>query len=105
MRRKQTPRTMLATLLATMSNPQNMSKAPIKDDPRYPAGSVIALIPPRICVTPPSLGSRDMDSTRPPVQHAVIAWPNSWNAITSICFLSAIVIRSGCSLGTYFERP
>jgi hypothetical protein len=32
--RKQTPKTILATLLATMSNPQNMSRAPMREDPR-----------------------------------------------------------------------
>lgn len=25
-----------------------------------------------------------MDLTLPPVQHAMMAWPNSWKAITSI---------------------
>ena len=82
--RKQTPRTILATLLATISNPQKISRAPINEDPRYPAGNVIALMPPRILVTPPCLGSREMDSTFPPVQHDVAAWLNSWKAITSI---------------------
>ena len=83
--RKQTPRTMLAILLATISKPQNMRSAPMREDPRYPAGSVIALIPPCMCVTPPSRGSREMDLTRPPVQQAVMACPNSWKAMTSIC--------------------
>jgi hypothetical protein len=82
--KKQTPRTILATLLATISNPQNVSNIPITEEPKYPAGRVIALIPPRICVTPPSCGSREIDSTLPPVQQAVIACPNSWKAITSI---------------------
>jgi hypothetical protein len=83
--KKHTPSTILATLLATMLNPANISNAPIKLDPRYPAGSVRNCLPPRICVTPPSWGSSEIDSTRPPVQQAVIACPNSWNAITSIC--------------------
>ena len=82
--KKHTPSTILATLLATILNPQNVSSAPIRLDPRYPAGSVMACFPPRMCVTPPSCGSSEMDSTRPPVQHAVMAWPNSWKAITSI---------------------
>lgn len=85
-KRKQTPRTKLATLLATISNPAKIKRAPMMDDPRYPAGNVIADIPPLICVTPPSWGSSEIDSTLPPVQHAVIAWPNSWKAITNICF-------------------
>jgi len=75
--RKQTPSTILAILLATMSNPQNMRSAPMREEPRYPAGKVMADMPPCMCVTPPSRGSREMDFTRPPVQHAVIAWPNS----------------------------
>jgi hypothetical protein len=83
--KKHTPSTILATLLATMLKPQNVSSAPIRLDPRYPAGSVMNCLPPRMCVTPPSCGSKLMDSTRPPVQQAVIAWPNSWKAITSIC--------------------
>lgn len=41
--------------------------------PRYPAGRVNALIPPLKCVTPPSRGSSDMPSTRPPVQTAMKA--------------------------------
>ena len=82
--KKQTASTRLATLLATISNPQKIKSAPIKEDPRYPAGKVIAQIPPRMCVTPPSLGSNDIDSTFPPVQQAVAAWLNSWKAMTSI---------------------
>ena len=82
--KKHTPKAILATLLATMSNPQKISNAPINEDPRYPAGKVIALMPPRMCVTPPSLGSSEIDSTLPPVQQAVAAWLNSWKAITSI---------------------
>lgn len=49
--KKQTPRTMLAILLATMLKPQKVSRAPIRLDPRYPAGNVIAWIPPDMCVT------------------------------------------------------
>ena len=71
--KKHTPRAILATLLATISNPQKISSAPISEDPRYPAGKVIALMPPRMCVTPPSLGSSEIDSTLPPVQQAVAA--------------------------------
>lgn len=83
-RRKQTPSTILAILLATMSKPQNIRSAPMIEEPRYPAGRVMAVIPPCMCVTPPSRGSRLIDFTRPPVQTAAVAWPNSWNAITSI---------------------
>lgn len=82
--KKHTARTKLTTLLAMISNPQKMSSAPMSELPRYPAGRVMAEIPPRIMVTPPSRGSSLMLSTRPPVQQAVEAWPNSWNAITSI---------------------
>src|SRR5690348_14784396 len=59
--KKQTPKTKLATLLATMLNPQKIRRAPMIEDPRYPAGSVNAVIPPDICVTPPSRGSSDID--------------------------------------------
>lgn len=89
--KKQTPSTMLATLLATMLKPQKVKSAPISELPRYPAGSVMNCLPPRMCVTPPSCGSRLIDSTRPPVQHAVMACPNSWKAITSICYPSATI--------------
>ena len=48
--RKQTPRTILATLLATMLKPQKISKPPIRLDPRYPAGRVMNCFPPRMWV-------------------------------------------------------
>lgn len=82
--KKHTANTMLATLLATILNPQNVSNAPTNDDPKYPAGSVNICFPPRICVTPPSCGSNEIDSTFPPVNTAMNACPNSWNAMTNI---------------------
>jgi hypothetical protein len=51
---KNTARTMLAILLALVSNPHAMSAAPIKPEPRYPAGSVSHDMPPDIIVAPPS---------------------------------------------------
>ena len=83
-RRKQTPTIMLATLLATTLKPAKINRAPIIDDPRYPAGRVMALMPPCMWVTPPSCGSSEIDLTFPPVQQEVMACPNSWNAMTSI---------------------
>ncbi|TLD32943.1 hypothetical protein PspLS_00211 [Pyricularia sp. CBS 133598] len=70
--KKHTARTKLTTLLAMISNPQKMSSAPMSELPRYPAGRVMAEIPPRIIVTPPSRGSSLILSTRPPVQQAAI---------------------------------
>lgn len=52
--RKTTPITMVATLLASISNPQAIRHAPMNEDPRYPAGRVIRLMPPDIFVAPPS---------------------------------------------------
>ena len=46
--------TIVATLLASISNPQAIREAPMKDDPRYPAGNVMSGIPPDIRVAPPS---------------------------------------------------
>ena len=43
-----------ATLLAFVSNPQAIRQAPMKLDPRYPAGSVNHGIPPDMRVAPPS---------------------------------------------------
>jgi len=83
--RKPTPSAMEAILLATISNPQKVSRAPISDEPRYPAGNVKALFPPSMWVTPPSLGSSEMALTLPPVSTHMMAWPNSWKAMTSIC--------------------
>jgi hypothetical protein len=54
---KNTARTMLAILLALVSNPHAMSAAPIKPEPRYPAGSVSHDTPPDIIVAPPSSAS------------------------------------------------
>ena len=51
---KKAARTKLATLLAFVSNPHAISAAPIKPEPRYPAGSVSHGIPPDIIVAPPS---------------------------------------------------
>lgn len=51
---KNTARTRLATLLALVSNPHAMSAAPIRPEPRYPAGSVIHGMPPDMLVAPPS---------------------------------------------------
>lgn len=51
---KKTARTRLATLLALVSNPHAMSAAPIKPEPRYPAGRVSQGIPPDMVVAPPS---------------------------------------------------
>lgn len=82
--KKHPPTTKLATLLATISNPQNVNSAPISELPKYPAGKVSPLRPPCMCVTPPSRGSRLMERTRPPVKTQVMAWPNSWKAMTSI---------------------
>lgn len=55
---KKTARTRLATLLAFVSNPHAMSAAPIKPEPRYPAGSVSQGIPPDMVVAPPSSAVR-----------------------------------------------
>jgi len=55
---KKTARTRLATLLALVSNPHAISAAPIRLEPRYPAGSVIHAIPPDILVAPPSSATR-----------------------------------------------
>jgi len=55
---KKTARTRLATLLALVSNPHAISAAPIRLEPRYPAGSVIHAIPPDILVAPPSSAAR-----------------------------------------------
>jgi hypothetical protein len=52
--RKNTARTKQATLLAFVSKPHTISAAPIRLEPRYPAGSVSQAIPPDICVAPPS---------------------------------------------------
>lgn len=43
-----------AILLADSLNPHAIKAAPIKDEPRYPAGKVSQGIPPDILVTPPS---------------------------------------------------
>ena len=51
---KNTARTRLATLLALVSNPHAISAAPIRPEPRYPAGSVSHCMPPDILVAPPS---------------------------------------------------
>jgi len=51
---KNAARTMLATLLALVSNPHAMSAAPIRPEPRYPAGKVSQEIPPDMVVAPPS---------------------------------------------------
>ena len=55
---KKTARTRLAPLLAFVSNPHAMSAAPIKPEPRYPAGRVSQGIPPDIVVAPPSSAAR-----------------------------------------------
>ena len=59
------PRTSVATFDAFVSNPQAIRQAPIKLLPRYPAGSVIAEIPPDILVIPPS-SAKQARSTNPP---------------------------------------
>jgi len=43
-----------AILLAFVLNPQTIRHAPMKEEPRYPAGRVIQEIPPDILVAPPS---------------------------------------------------
>ena len=50
--------TRLATLLAFVSNPHAISAAPIRPEPRYPAGSVSHGIPPDMLVAPPSSAVR-----------------------------------------------
>lgn len=57
-KRKNTARTMQATLLALMSKPHAIRQAPMNDEPRYPAGSVMKGIPPDILVAPPSSANR-----------------------------------------------
>ncbi len=52
--RKNTARTRQATLLAFVSKPHAIRQAPMKLDPRYPAGSVSQGIPPDMRVAPPS---------------------------------------------------
>jgi hypothetical protein len=52
--KKNTARTRDATLEAFVSNPQAMSAAPMKEEPRYPAGRVSQGMPPDMEVTPPS---------------------------------------------------
>lgn len=54
MNRKNAARTKEATLLALVSKPQVMSAAPIKEEPKYPAGRVNQGIPPDMLVEPPS---------------------------------------------------
>lgn len=44
---KQTPKNILAILLANILNPHITNIAPINEDPRYPAGNVHIGIPPR----------------------------------------------------------
>lgn len=61
------------TLLATMLKPQVIKHAPMKAEPRYPALSVIAGLPPDMCVTPPSFGSRLIDLILAPVSTPVKA--------------------------------
>jgi hypothetical protein len=52
--KKKPANTRLAILLALVSNPQAIKAAPMKEEPRYPAGRVIHGIPPDISVAPPS---------------------------------------------------
>ncbi len=52
--RKNTAKTMEAILLAFVLNPQAIKHAPMKEDPRYPAGRVNDEMPPDILVAPPS---------------------------------------------------
>jgi len=53
-----------ATLLALALNPQVIRQAPMKEDPRYPAGRVNDEMPPDILVTPPSSATRDCGVSR-----------------------------------------
>ena len=46
---------MEATLLALVLKPHAIRHAPMKDEPRYPAGRVIQGMPPDMEVAPPSL--------------------------------------------------
>jgi len=58
--KKNPANTRLAILLALVLNPQAINAAPMSDEPRYPAGSVIHGIPPDMLVAPPSSGSSSM---------------------------------------------
>ena len=53
--KKNTARTIEATLLALVLKPHAIRHAPMKDEPRYPAGRVIQDMPPDMEVAPPSL--------------------------------------------------
>lgn len=59
MKRKKAARARLAILLALVLKPQAMRQAPMKEEPRYPAGKVKAGIPPDILVAPPSSAFRE----------------------------------------------
>ena len=89
-RRKPTPSANEAILEAFVLKPQKMRSPPMSEEPRYPAGRVMAAgtslqkrsrglrrndsqIPPDILVTPPSRGSREMLLILAPVQHPVAA--------------------------------
>jgi hypothetical protein len=51
---KKAARMIVAILLALVLKPHAIRHAPMKDEPRYPAGSVSQGIPPDIFVAPPS---------------------------------------------------
>lgn len=54
MNKKNPARINVAILLALVLNPHVIKAAPMRDEPRYPAGRVSQGIPPDIRVAPPS---------------------------------------------------
>jgi len=69
----------VATLLASVSKPHVISAAPMRDDPRYPAGRVSQGTPPDMRVAPPSSGSSSMEWIWAHVRTPINAWLISWN--------------------------
>eukprot|EP00920_Eleutheroschizon_duboscqi_P032063 GHVT01077322.1.p2 GENE.GHVT01077322.1~~GHVT01077322.1.p2 ORF type:complete len:123 (-),score=5.41 GHVT01077322.1:530-898(-) len=61
-----------------------MKNIPHAHEPRYPAGSIIHLNPPRLLVTPPPSVCTSIPSTFPQVSHVADACPNSCKKTASI---------------------
>jgi hypothetical protein len=61
--KKNTASTRLAILLAFVSNPHAIKQAPMKEEPRYPAGRVIHDMPPDMRVAPPSSAKHEVGGT------------------------------------------
>lgn len=57
--KKNTASTIDAILLAFVLNPHAIKQAPMKEEPRYPAGSVSQATPPDMRVEPPSSAVQD----------------------------------------------